>query len=461
MKKLNILACSLMIAGCLNIASDAFAGTPDTMTMVRFGETETLTLKKFDNDGNKRFEILRDGCCIAQPQQDSNLLAFKVFADANTYCGKVRNNLPKSVWHKNVNRYNSDGENPTNTVETYASTDSVLEMGIYNDFVNMAYIRTKNQEVIKAATGYELIGMSPDNVEAIFGAYQTDVECDTPFIVYDFYIDGGSYNSMRMMLEDGVVAEVSLRNDAPGECEQETGERAYYDGELPEGWYTHGKVTSVNLNVRKEPKTGEVIAKIGTEHPEFLYTETHDTGEEYKWVKIITKYDKGQPVEGWVYAKYISPSFKTSNFREGLLNSFEYFAYLPSVLPEANTRNETNTKDSNIILVNRTWTDKGLTIDFLLNKNGGQMTFASCELTNNTYAFAGLRVGNGIDVLNKFNKNADKAGFELEKGCKILDNNTITWVNKENETYDGFNHRIEVVTKSGIISKIKISNLPE
>ena len=58
----------------------------------------------------------------------------------------------------------------------------------------------------------------------------------------------------------------------------------------------------------------------------------------------------------------------------------------------------------------------------------------------------------------KKNENAEKAGFELEKGCKILDDNTITWVTKENETYDGFNHKIEIVTKSGIISKIKISN---
>ena len=34
MKKLNILACSLLIAGCLNLAPNAFAETPDTMTFV-------------------------------------------------------------------------------------------------------------------------------------------------------------------------------------------------------------------------------------------------------------------------------------------------------------------------------------------------------------------------------------------------------------------------------------------
>ena len=460
MKKFNILACSLLIAGCLNFAPNAFAETPNTMTFERYGQKITYTLKTVENGDNKRYEILVDGNCVAQPQQNSNLLAFKVFSDAEKYCYKFYNNAPKNIWHKNINRYNSDGENPNNTVETFSSKDSVIEINHYDDAINMTYIKTRNKEFIKGVTGYELIGMSPDNIESIFGSYEASVENDVPFLLYSFYWDGGSSNNLKMLLEDGVVSEVEIIHDFPGECEQEYGERAYFDGELPEGWYTHGRVTSINLNVRKEPKTGEVIAKIGTEHPEFLYTETHDTGEEYKWVKIITKYDVGQPVEGWVYAKYISPSFKTLNFREGLLNSFEYFAYLPSVLPEANTRNETNTNDSNVLLVNRTWTDKGLTINFLLNKNDGKMTFHSCELTNNTYAFAGLRVGNGIEVLRKFNENADKAGFELEKGCKILDDNTITWVNKENESYDGINHKIEIVTKSGIISKIKISNHP-
>ena len=64
MKKSNILACSLLIAGCLNFAPNAFAETPDTMTFVRFGEKQTLTLKKIDNDGNKRYEIQNNGCCI-------------------------------------------------------------------------------------------------------------------------------------------------------------------------------------------------------------------------------------------------------------------------------------------------------------------------------------------------------------------------------------------------------------
>ena len=45
MKKYNILACSLLIAGCLNLPFNAYAETPNTMTFERYGSKQTLTLK--------------------------------------------------------------------------------------------------------------------------------------------------------------------------------------------------------------------------------------------------------------------------------------------------------------------------------------------------------------------------------------------------------------------------------
>ena len=456
MKKTKILACSLMIAGYLNFASNAYAETPNSITFERFGEKQTFTLKKFKNDLNERYEIQLNGCCIAQPEQNSNLLAFKVFSDANKYVEKIHKNASKDIWHKNIHRYNSDGENPNNLVETLATQDTVLEMGLYENFVNMAYIRTKNKEVVKAATGYELIGMSPDNIEAIFGSYQTSVEFDKPFIIYSFYIDGGSYNVLKMLLEDGVVSEIQIINDAPGECEQETGERVFYEGELPEGWYTHGRVTSINLNVRKEPKTGEVITKIGTDHPEFMYTETRDTGEEFKWVKIITKMNNGQFADGWVYAKYISPSFKSMSYRDGLINSFEYFAYLPPTLPKVTVKETPKEGSEGASIMTSNWSDLGLTIS-VINSKDGETSFSSAELTKSDYAFAGLKVGDSIDVLNKFNENAKKACFKIDDGCKITDDNIITWVIDEEESPEMNHYKIEIDTKSGKIARIKIS----
>ena len=453
MKKTNILACSLMIAGCLNFASNAFAETPNTLTFESFGSKQTYTLKTFENDGNKRYEILCNDCCVAQPEQASNLYAFKVFSDANKYVEKIHK-APQNIWHKNINHYNSDGENPDNIVETLATSDSVLEMGLYNGYVHMTYIKSRNKEVMKGATGYDLIGMSPDNVEAIFGSYQTTVVDDVPYLLYCFYIDGGSYYTMKMMLEDGVVAEVQIINDAPGECEQEYGERAYYDGDLPEGWYTYGKVTSINLNVRKEPKTGEVVTKIGTDHPEFLYTETRDTGEEYKWVKIITKMNNGQYADGWVYAKYISPSFPEFNYRNGLIHSMEYFGFLADILPNASSSEESKPDENLNYTKTKKWNELGLEIVTRVYENL-DTSLASAELTKGNYAFAGLRVGDSIDVLNKFNENADKAGFKLDDGCKIADDNSITWVDKDESS--SLKPVIEIETKAGKIARIKIS----
>ena len=68
---------------------------------------------------------------------------------------------------------------------------------------------------IIGAINWGLIGLLDFNlVEAIFGSYQTTVVDDVPYLLYCFYIDGGSYYTLKMMLEDGVVAEVQIVNDA-------------------------------------------------------------------------------------------------------------------------------------------------------------------------------------------------------------------------------------------------------
>lgn len=460
MKNIRKLAYSLFICGYIGGLTSVFAHqAPTSVTIERFGDKVTLTQKTFKNDGNTRWEIYGNGYCIAQPFQASNLLAFKIFSDADKYCRKIHSNPSNNTWHKNINRYNSDSDFAETTVETLASKDTVIELSITNSFTNMAYLKTTNNSVIKEATGYNLIGMSPDEVESIFGTYQTSIENDVPFMVYSFYIDGGSMYELKLGLEDGRVSEINIYNNAPGECDQKYGERTYYEGELPEGWFTKGIVTSINLNVRKEPKTGEVITKIGTEHPEFMFSEVRDTGEDYKWVKIITKVDYEKryttPVEGWVYAKFISPSFKSFGYRNALTNSFEYFAWLLALLPKETSIEARKPDENNACDMTRKWENQGLTIKTQVQGDGTPRLIFG-ELTKNTYAFAGLKVGDNIGVLKKFDENLKKAGLGLSDNQKISDNSSIKWENEE-ESQDGYSYKIEVETKSGKISKIKFS----
>ena len=454
MEKSFLLTCSFMLFSCMAVNNLAFAAAPTSINVKRFGEDIYLTLKKIKCDGQNRYEIYGNGYCIAQPFQASNLLAFQVFFDADRYCHKIHNSHSKE-WHKNIIHYNSESDNSDTLIETLATKDTIIELNIINGFTNMSYLKTTNPKVIKEATGYNLIGMSPDEIEVVFGNYQIQVENKTPFIVYSFYLDGGSMNEMKFGLDDGRIREVEISNDAPGECNQKIGERVYYEGELPEGWFTRGTITATNLNVRKEPKSGEVIVKIGAEHPDIMFAETRDTGEEYKWVKIITKLDKSKkyvnPVQGWVYGKYISPSFKTFNYRDGLLNSFDYFRWLPNVIGKPTSISKEKTKN-NAQKLTKVWKNKGLTLKML--SESGETNLIYGELTSDSFTFAGLKVGNSIDKLKEFNKNLNKSGFILANGCKIENNRKIKWLDKDRQKKDSDNYEIEIETKANKISKI-------
>ncbi len=461
MNKPNIYACSLMLISFLSVYSPNFADNTNSTTIDINGEKMNFVLKTFEQNGNKRWEIQCNGNnCYAQPLQNSNIYAFKLFFDANKYCKNIYKNASKGNWHKNIVHYDTDSDNAMTTVETLANKDTCIELSVTNGEPIMAFLRTTNAEVSKNATGYALIGMSPDEVESILGTYQTQVENDVPSMVYSFYIDGGSMYELNLGLDDGRVSEIMISNDAPGECGQKSGERTYCDGDIPEGWYTQGTVTAVKLNVRKEPKTGEVIAKIGIEHPEMMFAETRDTGDEYKWVKILTKSDNlknySKPVEGWVYGKFISPSFKNFDYRNSFLNCFEYFDWLQDLLEMPDSDELGKPDENNKSISTKKWNNKGIILKSYVYESGESYMFAG-ELTKDNYAFAGLKVGDSLNKLKEFDKNLNKAGFILADGNNISDNTVIRWLNKESSSDDGYNHEIEIETKLGKINKISFS----
>ena len=133
----------------------------------------------------------------------------------------------------------------------------------------------------------------------------------------------------------------------------------------------------------------------------------------------------------------------------------EYFSFLADTLPEPSLKEETKADENLNYTETKKWNELGLTIKTQIYENL-DVSLISAEITKDNYAFAGLKVGNSIDVLNKFNENIIKAGLKLDDGCKITDDNTITWVNDSEKNPDGLNPMIEIETKAGKIAKIKI-----
>ena len=463
MKKTQIIACSLLLAGCLNGGNAIAANGPKEAVVTVDNQPTTFSIVTKTENNHTSHNIMANGNWVANADQDCNINAYKIFYDADDYCGKISKSHDSDVWHRNVVHYNSDSDAAEFIIETLATPDAVME-GTFrendNSFYNMMLFRTTSNDMLKAATGLSLIGMTPQEVENVLGKYQHITECEDPYLLYSFYVDGGSSRLIYLYMNEGKVSEVALRNDPPGECESKCGEGWYYS-KLPEGWYTKGTVTATNLNVRAEPKTGEVIAKIGSDHPEMMFAETKNTREEYLWVHIITKCDMKEThpdtIDGWVYGKYVSPSFKNFHLGTCFSNCFEYFDWLPPYLGEPTTTNATEPDENSKYQVTKTWPDKGINLTFNVFKTGATYV-NSAEITGEKYAFAGLKVGANVEMIRNFDANLNKVNFKLQKSCDITGNGTMTWTSTEYDEEEN-SRQVVVEARNGKVIKITLNNI--
>ena len=463
MKKSQIIICSLLMAGCLTSSDVIAANGPKEAVLTVNNEPVTFTIVTKTENNHTSHNVIANGNWVANADQDCNINAYKIFYDADDYCGKISKSHDSEVWHRNVVHYNSDSDAADIIIETLATPNAVMEGSFResdNSFYNMALFRTTSNDMLQEATGLSLIGMTPQEVENVLGKYQYVTECEDPYLLYSFYVDGGSSKLIYLYMNNGKVSEVLLRDEPPGECEAKCGEGWYYS-KLPEGWYTKGMVTATNLNVRAEPKTGEIIARIGTEHPEIMFAETRNTKEEYLWVHIMTKCELmgAHPVtvDGWVYGKYISPSFKNFNLETALSNCFEYFDWLPPYLGAPTTTSTTDPDETGKYQTTRTWSEHGVKLVFNVFKTGATYV-NSAEITGESYAFAGLKVGANIETVRKFNANLNSANFKLTKNSEITGNGTMTWTSQDiDEEEKGRQVIIEAL--NGKVSKITLNNI--
>ena len=463
MKNSKIIAYALLLAGCIAGSNAMAANGPAEATVQVNNEPVRLTIETKTENNYTSHNIKVNGEWAANADQDCNINAYKIFYDADEYCEKISKSHDSDVWHRNVVHYDSNSDAAEFIIETLATPNAVIE-GSYNEGDNTCYnmmlFRTMSNDMLKEATGLSLIGMTPQEVESVLGKYQHITECEDPYLLYSFYVDGGSSRLIYLYMNEGKISEVLLRNDPPGECESKCGEGWYYS-QLPEGWYTKGTVTATNLNVRAEPKTGEVIAKIGSDHPEMMFAETKNTREEYLWVHIITKCDMKEThpdtIDGWVYGKYVSPSFKNFHLGTCFNNCFEYFNWLPPYLGEPATTNTTEPDENSKYQVTKTWPDKGINLTFNVFKTGATYV-NSAEITGEKYAFAGLKVGANVEMIRNFDANLNKVNFKLQKSCDITGNGTMTWTSTEYDEEEN-SRQVVVEARNGKVIKITLNNI--
>lgn len=463
MKNSKIIAYALLLAGCIASSNAMAANGPAEATVQVNNEPVKLTIETKTENNYTSHNIKANGEWAANADQDCNINAYKIFYDADEYCGKISKSHDSDVWHRNVVHYDSNSDAAEFIIETLATPNAVIEGSFQegdNTYYNMMLFRTTSNDVLKEATGLSLIGMTPQEVESVLGKYQHITECEDPYLLYSFYVDGGSSRLIYLYMNEGKISEVLLRNDPPGECESKCGEGWYYS-QLPEGWYTKGTVTATNLNVRAEPKTGEVIAKIGSDHPEMMFAETKNTREEYLWVHIITKCDMKEThpdtIDGWVYGKYVSPSFKNFHLGTCFNNCFEYFNWLPPYLGEPATTNTTEPDENSKYQITKTWPDKGINLTFNVFKTGATYV-NSAEITGEKYAFAGLKVGANVEMIRNFDANLNKVNFKLQKSCDITGNGTMTWTSTEYDEEEN-SRQVVVEARNGKVIKITLNNI--
>ncbi len=436
MKKRTIFA----IASALLLNTGLYAedfNVPEKIKLGAYYNNEEITATKQVEGEKTSYTFTGTNGFSATTQNGININALQLMlgitANSESVFQRLKND---STWHKVVSHYNS-GTNDDYTVTQIVNEDtSIAYITSVKDpgFCSLKQIRTKDVNLLKAITGsQQIIGMDRTEVGKYFGSTH-----EYSYIVdYSFKVlsNNNEYAYLTLGFNDeGKVKEVSLRR-CPEERLKITSympiSDSYYN-KIPEGWYSMGKMNGTGVNIRKEPKTGEIIGNTGWKHPEVYFNETRDTGEEFKWLKIRakvidenTKEYKG--VEGWVYGRYVSPSDKTFSLCDSVYASIAVIQEMPYFLgfdnAKVTTKQEEGINDegdkytySSQIL---SWPE-GLSCNYgstdpsLINaKPSEEMERKPIEftITSDKIPFLDIKVGMSLEDVKKFNETMTKAGW--------------------------------------------------
>ena len=470
------------IVAALLIGSGLYAedyAVPEKINLGAFYNNEEITATKQINGENTTYTYTGNNGFNASTQNGININALQLLLGATA---NAESNFPKmkadSKWHKVVSHYRS-GTNDDYTVTTLASDDTVVSyITSVKDpnFCSMKCFTTKNPELIKEVTGSQsIIGMTREEVGKYFGNTHEYSYCIDYCIRIPSNNDEYTYISI-IFNDDSKVKEVAVKRQPEGKLKIFTymeGGNNYYS-ELPEGWYSMGQMTGTGVNIRKEPKTGEVIGNTGWKHPHVYFNETRDTGEDFKWLKIRakvidenTKEYKG--IEGWVYGRYVSPSDKTYSLNESVYASIAVMDEMPHFLGISNAKASTIEESgcneegeaATYTQAVLTWPE-GLTCVYS-ESNPSAITAKPMEddmeqrpviftITSDKLPFLGLKVGMGLDEVKKINDIMIKAGWGVSIDESQLENGTVLW-NCDMQ-------QIAVKIKDGKVESISHESLP-
>lgn len=471
-----------IISTALLISSSLYAedyAVPEKINLGAYYNNEEITATKQVNGENTTYTYTGNNGFSASTQNGININALQlllgVTANAESNFTKMK---ADSNWHKVVSHYRS-GTNDDYTVTTLASVDSVVSYitSVKDpDFCRMKRFTTKNPELIREVTGSQsIIGMTREEVGKYFGSTHEYSYCLDYCVRIPSNNDEYTYVSI-IFNDDSKVKEVAVKRQPESKLKIFTymeGGNNYYS-ELPEGWYSMGQMTGTGVNIRKEPKTGEVIGNTGWKHPYVYFNETRDTGEDFKWLKIRakvidekTKEYKG--IEGWVYGRYVSPSDKTYSMNESVYASIAVMDEMPHFLGISNAKastieesvcneeGEAATYTQSVL----TWPE-GLTCVYN-ESNPSAITAKPVEddmeqrpvtftITSDKLPFLGLKVGMGLDEVKKINDLMIKAGWGVSIDESQLENGTVFW-NCDMQ-------QIQVNIKGGKVESISHESLP-
>lgn len=479
MKKLTAVA---MVAASLLLNTGLFAedfNIPEKLTLGAYYNNEEITVTKQVNGENTSYTFTGNNGFSATTQDGININALQLMLGIT---GNSESNFLKmktdSKWHKVVSYYRS-GDNDDYTVTTLATEDTVISfITLVKDpnFCSMKQFRTKNAELIKEITGSQaVIGLNREDVGKYFGkTHEYSYILDYSFRIHS---NNNEYAYLTLAFDnDSKVKEISLRRSPEEKLKITTyvmpGD-SYY-AQIPEGWYSMGQMTGTGVNIRQEPKTGAVIGNTGWKHPHVYFTETRDTGEEFKWLKIRakiideeTKEYKG--IEGWVYGRYVFPSDKTYSLSDSIYASIAAMDEMPHFLGIKNANASTIQEDGyneegEKITINQAvlaWPE-GLSCIYC-ESDPSEITSKPLEddreqrpvkfiINNDKLSFLGLRVGMSLDEVKKVNEIMIKAGWGTSLSEEFTDNGVIFW-NCDMQ-------QIAVSIKDGKIETISHESLP-
>ena len=479
MKKYTIIAAATALLINSALYAEDF-NVPEKITLGAYYNNEEITATKQVEGENTSYTFTGSNGFSATTQNGININALQLMlgitANSETVFQRLMND---SAWHKVVSHYSS-GTNDDFTVTQIVNEDtSIAYITSVKDpgFCSLKQFRTKDINLLKAITGsQQIIGMDRTEVGKYFGHTQEYTYC----LDYSFKIlsNNNEYAYLTLSFnDDSKVKEVSLRRQ-PEDRLKITNyisiSDSYYS-QIPEGWYSMGQMNGTGVNIRKEPKTGEIIGNTGWKHPQVYFNETRDTGEEFKWLKIRakiidenTKEYKG--IEGWVYGRYVTPSDKTFSLCDSVYASIAAIEEMPYFLGFENAKvSSTNEEGFNDDGEKYTYSSQSLSWPEGLSCNYGGVDSARISakpssdgmdprpveftITSDKIPFLDLRVGMDLNEVKKFNEIMVKAGWGNNSGDSDFPSNGTVFWNCDMQ-------QISANIKDGKIISISHENLP-